>query len=176
MKVVNDDLPPLPAPPAPWSQAHVRAQIPEVQELETMQEIFDADSGQLGLAIEAARERQASRADGPIIDRNVLQLLLAEEPELMLETIDRFAGQFPEWLANLSDGLDRHQFARCIEACRMIEEAVGFVAAQPLRHRAAELRGAIASGDLRRAWELHDKLEVDYGRAFNELRDLIQSR
>ena len=137
--------------------------------------IVPTNLARLGALVEevrAAPEKDSPPKPAMADHFDIVRRLAEEDPRLMRETIEEFIGQFPEWLAQLSSGLELNNAAVCVGACREIEAAVVMVGARSLGHQAKTIRSFVDVGDLEAASGFIDDMEANYGRVFQKLMQL----
>lgn len=127
--------------------------------------------GRLGEVVDEIRaEREA--AEATLVDADALLSLAMHDPGLMLETIELFIGQFPEWHVALETSIAKGDSDGARLACKDIEDAVGILGIKSLGRHATVVRMLIEEGEISMVGGFVDRMEAEYATAFRELLSL----
>ena len=139
--------------------------------------------GRLGELLEDVRREAAPppepEPEPPSVDSAAVLSLATHDQRLMLDTIELFIGQFPEWHAALEASVSKGDANGARSACKQIEDAVGILGAKSLGHQANVVRSLIDEGEISMVGGFVERMETEYASVFRELMDVrtqIQQR
>ena len=124
--------------------------------------------GRLGEVVDEIRAERET-PEMALVDTDALLSLARHDPGLMLETIELFIGQFPEWQVALETSISRGDNDGARLACKEIEDAVGILGIKSLGHHATVVRTLIEEGEISMVGGFVDRMEAEYATAFREL-------
>ena len=109
----------------------------------------------------------------PPVDRAVLDSVAAEDPHLVIDTIQLFIGQFPEWHATLAAAIDRNDTEAAYSAARQVQDSVALLSAKVLGQQANIVGTLAQAGQLAKARAIMDAMEHEYTRVFRSLMEVL---
>ena len=108
----------------------------------------------------------------PAVDSSAVLSLAKHDSRLMLDTIELFIGQFPEWHAALEASVSTGDTNAARSACKQIEDAVGILGAKSLGHQAHVVRTLVDEGEISMVGGFVERMEAEYASVFRELMDV----
>ena len=124
--------------------------------------------GRLGELLDEIRSERVT-PQTTLVDTAAVLALATHDPDLMLDTIELFIGQFPEWHAALETSISNGDSGGARLACKQIEDAVGLLGAKSLGHHASVVRTLIEGGEISTVGGFVARMEAEYATAFREL-------
>jgi len=132
--------------------------------------------GRLGELLDDIRREAAPppepEPEPPAVDSAAVLSLAQHDPRLMLDTIELFIGQFPEWHAALEASISKGDANGALSACKQIEDAVGILGAKSLGHQANVVRTLVDEGEISMVGGFVERMETEYANVFRELLDV----
>lgn len=108
----------------------------------------------------------------PAVDSTAVLSLAKHDARLMLDTIELFIGQFPEWHASLEASISTGDTNAARSACKQIEDAVGILGAKSLGHQAHVVRTLVDEGEISMVGGFVERMEAEYASVFRELMEV----
>ena len=117
----------------------------------------------------------------PAVDSDAVLSLAKHDSRLMLDTIELFIGQFPEWHAALEASISTGDTNAARSACKQIEDAVGILGAKSLGHQAHVVRTLVDEGEISMVGGFVERMEagdaeaLEHSHSIEAIRERIAS-